>query len=225
MILLGDIFVTTGGALIDPLVVLWNSIVLVVPGVLKALLILIVGYIVGWAFGLLTHKFIDSLKVDKQLKKAGYAHSIGFLSVASLLGGIVKWYIVSLFLAEAADELTISTLARLLQDLAMWVPSLLAAIIIMLGGLVLADFAADRLLHAKRRGVKLVSSLVRWFIIVFVGLIALENIGIRVDLATNAVLLLVAGIAAGLAIAIGLGFGHALKPEAASIVKKAKKRL
>ena len=95
----------------------------------------------------------------------------------------------------------------------------------MLVGMVFADFLADLMLHAKRRGVKVVSSVVRWSVLAFVALIALEQVGIRIELATNATLLIVAGISAGIAIAIGIGFGKALQPEAAALVKRIKRDL
>jgi len=212
-----------GDSLIRPLVTLYSDFVFVLPSIILALIVVVVGYIVGWAFGFITHKVMDQFQIDRELKRAGLAHSIGFLSISGLIGGLVKWYVFSLFLVSAAGILNVAVFSTLLARFANWLPNLFAAVVVMLVGLILADFAADRLLHTKRKGVRVASSTVRWFVIVFVTLIALEQIGIRVELATNIILILVAGFAFGIALAVGIGFGNAVKPEANHFVKKLKK--
>jgi hypothetical protein len=136
---------------------------------------------------------------------------------------LVKWYIFTLFLLPAADFLRFGVLSSLLKEFALWVPHLLIAVIIFLFGLVLADFDADKILHAKRKGVNLVSRVVRWVVIAFIGLIALGQAGVNVELATNTTLILMAGIALGAGAALGIGFGLALKDEAKGIIKHVKK--
>lgn len=214
---------STGQALLNPLTELWNSIVSVVPGLLAAAIVVIVGYIVAAAFGMLFHRFLEATRVDAHLKKAGLSHSIGFINIANLGGALLKWYIFALFLVQAADFLKLGELSDHLTRLANWLPNLFAAVIIMLVGLILSDMVADRMLHAKRKGVRVASTFVRWFAIIFVALIALEKIGINVSFATNTILLLIAGIALGVAIAFGIGFGYAMKDEAKVIIKHLKR--
>lgn len=214
---------STGQALLNPLTELWNRIVDVVPGVLAAAIVLIIGYIIAAAFGLIFHRFLYAAKIDAHLKKAGLSHSIGFLNIANLGGALLKWYIFALFLVQAAGFLRLGILSEQLSRLAGWLPSLFAAVIIMLVGLIISDFFADRMLHAKRRGVRVFSSVVRWFAIIFVALIALGKIGIDVSLASNTVLLLIGGAALGLAIAFGIGFGYAMKDEAKIVMKHLKR--
>ncbi len=214
---------STGQALLSPLTELWTRIVDIVPGVIAAAIVLVIGYIIAAAFGLLFHRFLNATKVDTHLKKAGLAHSIGFLSIANLCGALLKWYIFALFIVQAAGFLRLGILSEQLSKLAGWLPNLFAAVIIMLAGLVVSDFFADRMLHAKRRGVRVLSSIVRWFAIIFVALIALEKVGINVSFATNTVLLLVGGAALGLAVAFGIGFGYAMKDEAKIVMKHLKR--
>ncbi len=214
---------STGQALLSPLTELWNRIVDIVPGILAAVIVLIIGYIIAAAFGLLFHRFLDAVRVDTHLKKAGLSHSIGFLNISHLGGSLLKWYIFALFIVQAAGFLRLGILSEQLSRLAEWLPSLFAALIIMLAGLVVSDFFADRMLHAKRRGVRVLSSLVRWFTIIFVALIALEKIGINVSFATNTVLLLIGGAALGISVAVGIGFGYAMKDEAKIMIKHLKK--
>ena len=214
---------STGQALLDPLTQLWNKLVEIIPGILAAAVVIVVGYIIAAAFGLIFHRFLEAAKIDAHLKKAGLAHSIGFLNISNLGGALLKWYIFALFLVQAAGFMRLGILSDQLGKLAAWLPSLFAAVIIILVGLVLSDMVADRMLHAKRKGVRVFSSIVRWFAIVFVVLIAIEKIGIDVSLATNTVLLLIAGAALGIALAFGIGFGFAMKDEAKTVLKHLKK--
>lgn len=214
---------STGEALLNPLTQLWNNIVNVVPGILAAAVVVVVGYIIAAAFGLLFHRFLEATRVDSHLKKAGLSHSIGFVNLSNLGGALLKWYIFALFLVQATGFLRLGELSSHLSRLANWLPSLFAAVIIMLVGLILSDMVADRMLHAKRKGVRIASSVVRWFAIIFVALIALQKIGIDVSFATNTILLMVAGGALGIAIAFGIGFGFAMKDEAKGVIKHLKK--
>jgi hypothetical protein len=214
---------TTGQALLNPLTQLWNKLVEVIPGILAAGVVIVVGYVIAAAFGLIFHRFLEAVKVDSHLKKAGLSHSIGFVNIANLGGALLKWYIFALFLVQAAGFLRLGVLSEQLAKLAAWLPNLFAAVIIMLVGLILSDMVADRMLHAKRRGVRVFSSIVRWFAIIFVALIAVDKIGIDVSFATNTILLLIAGAALGIALAFGIGFGFALKDEAKTVLKHLKK--
>ncbi|MFH1181946.1 MAG: hypothetical protein V1702_03225 [Candidatus Woesearchaeota archaeon] len=212
-----------GQGIVVALVNVWNSFALALPGVFWALVVLLIGYIVGAAVGFLIHKILDKAQVDAHIRRAGFAHSIGFISVPAFTGGIVKWFIFSLFLWQAALLLQFSAISEFIRMFAVWVPNLIAAIVMVLLGLVLADFLADRMLHAKRKGIRLASGIVRWFVIIFIAVMALQQIGIDVSLLTNTTLILVAGAALGLGIALGLGFGNAIKDEAKGIIKSVKK--
>ncbi len=214
---------TFGFSLVSPLVELWDNFIRAIPGLVGGLIIIAIGYVVGHAFSILVHKFMERSGVDNHIRKAGLAYSIGFVSISNLAGGITKWYIFSLFLLPASQLMRLGVLSDLLHDFALWIPDLIAAVVILLIGLIIADYIADRMLHAKRKGVRLASTAVRWFLIFFVGMTALDQLGFNVSFATTTTLILVGGFALGIAIAIGIGFGFALKEEAKQTIKHIKK--
>ena len=112
----------------------------------------------------------------------------------------------------------------MIQKFSEWLPNLIAAAVILVLGVIAADVIADKMLHAKRKGVKLLSSVVRWVIIIYTLLIAAQQVGINVTLATNTALIIVGALAVGLAIALGIGFGAAFKDEAKNIIRAIKKK-
>ena len=195
----------------------------VTPSIIGFLLVVIFAYILSSLLGALTHTILNASKVDDHLRKARVAHSIGFVSIATLGGALIKWYTFALFVAEAASKFNLGVVSSQIAGLAQLVPQVFAAVLIVLGGLIIADFAADRMLHAKRKGVRLASSIVRWAVIVVVIITALRQIGIDVSLVSNALLIFLAAIGVGFAIAIGLGFGTAFKEESKAIIKHVKR--
>ncbi len=213
----------TAEALAFPLVTLWEQLIPVILGLIGALIVIIVGFIISAVFGFVVEKMIEHSKVDEQIRKRNMAHSIGYISLSKLTGGLVHWYIFALFLVEAAALLQLGVLSDLLKQFAEWMPSLIAGIVILVFGVMVADYFGDRLLHAKRPGARALSGIVRWVMIFFVAMIVLQQIGVNVSFATNTTLILVTGIALALAISLGIGFGFAFKDEAKNVIKHVKK--
>ncbi len=213
----------TGQALSDPLVRIWQSFVEVTPSIIAGVLVIVFGYILSSLVGALTHAILNAAKIDDHLRKARLAHSIGFIIVANLGGALIKWYIFALFIIEAAKLFKLGVISEQLAKLAAVLPSVFAAVLIVLGGLIVADAAADRMLHAKRKGMRVASSVVRWALIVVVLITALNQIGVDTAFVSNALLIVVAAIGVGIAIAVGIGFGNAFKDESKAIVKHLKK--
>ncbi|MBI2550323.1 hypothetical protein HYV83_04045 [Candidatus Woesearchaeota archaeon] len=213
----------TGQALSDPLVNIWQSLVKVTPSIIGGVLVIIFGYILSSLVGALTHAVLNATKIDDHLRKARLAHSIGFISVANLGGALVKWYIFALFVLQAARLSNLGVISEQLASLAGALPGVFAAVLIVLGGLIVSDFAADRMLHAKRKGVRVASSVVRWSLILIVVVTALSQMGLDVSFITNALLIIIAAVGAGIAIAVGIGFGQTFKEESKTIVKHLKR--
>lgn len=202
-----------------------QNFLLALPGILAALIVLILGYFIGALLGLVTAVLIKRSGVDKWLVKSKLAKSIGYLKMAHAGELIVKWYVFTVFLGVTADWLNLGIISTLLRRFAEWFPNLVIAIVLMLMGLIAADYAGERILHVKRKGTGLISMLVKLGIVVFIALIALEQIGVTVTLATGMAFILAGGIVLALSVALGISFGLALKDEAKGLIKGLKKGL
>lgn len=193
----------------DPVRALVNSFIVNIPGIVGAIIVLIVGYVIGIVLGNLVHKILDKLNVDEWLAKVSKAHPLGDLRVAELCGKLVKWYVFIAFLATAAGLIQLTVLAKLLTDFAVWAPHLLMAVIFTVIGLFVAEFAALEVTHLKLKGSKVIGAATRVFILVFFAISALREVGLDVSLAQNTFLIVVGGIMLAFAIAVGLGMqGH-----------------
>lgn len=213
----------TGAAILDPLAKLWISFVNAFPGLIAAIVVVLIGWVVGLIIGYVVSKILEHTKIDVWIKKEKLHGAIGHLSISHLFGLISKWYVFAVFLAPAASLVKLGTLSDLFLRFAQWFPNLIIAVVILVFGLLMSEVAKNKMDALKSRGMKAISSLVKIIIILFVALIALSQIGVNVVIAENVVLLIVGGIALGLAIALGIGFGDAFKAEAKNWIKSLKK--
>jgi len=208
--------------LLNPLINLWNSFVNILPGLIAAIIILIIGYLVAFIIGHAIKLVLQKLGLDKKLSEAKVSKSIGYTHMSAVIGEIVKWYIFVIFIQAAVDVLSLGALSMILNEFAMWLPNVIAAVIVVLFGLIFAHYVALKIEeHSKVRGIKTFAKGLKAVMIFIVAVIALEQIGVDVSILKNGFLLLVAGVA----LAIGLAFGHGAKKHAEEAMKGIKRIL
>jgi len=71
--------------ILDPLVTLWNSFVTMLPGIIGALIILIVGYFVAFLIGHALKVLLEKAGLNKWLYSSKVSKAIGHTNVSSLL--------------------------------------------------------------------------------------------------------------------------------------------
>lgn len=187
------------------------GVVQFVPNLLVALLIFIIGWIVGAGLGRLVAQAIDAIKLDQALRTAGVDRVVqkaGYkLNSGRLLGELVKWFFIIVFLVAALDVLGLTDVTVFLRGAVLtYIPQVIIAVLILLVSAVLADLA-DKVVSGSARaaGVRaagLLGTLARWAIWVFAVLAALDRLGISPLIQT-----LFTGVVVALALAFGLAFG------------------
>ncbi len=210
--------------LLSPVALVGYSILEFVIGLVLAGIIAALGYCVAWVVHWFVKNALDKSKIDKWMKQNNLDKSIGYASVSSLGASLLKWYIFLIFLIPAISYLTLGELTSLLLDIVRWLPKVIVAIAIVMFGLVIADFVADKLSKAKGPAIKHLNNIIRILIIIFVSVVALQEIGIYLRLAESTFLIVLTGIVLALSLAVGIGFGLGAKEEAAAIVKQWKRK-
>lgn len=214
-----------GRSIADPLTTFANSVISVLPSVIGAILFATLGYIVAKLIGLLVKKALLKVGLDRWYESTGKHAALGHMSLSYLVGGMTKWYLFALFLVPSVSILQLDTFAVLLTQIALWIPKLLLAILVVLAGIIIADIAADKLAHAKKIGwIRSLTPPIKFVIILFFLDVALRQIGIDFSLASSTFLILLGGLTLALSIAVGLSFGFALRPEVANAIKTFKKK-
>jgi len=126
---------------------------------------------------------------------------------AGILGKIVFWFILLIFLVPAADALGLPAVSNILNQLVAYIPNVFVAILVLflgaLAGMVVADLVRGATASARMGNPTLFATIARFAIIGFAVLIALEQLQIVPALINE----LFGGLIAAAAIAIGLSFG------------------
>jgi hypothetical protein len=210
-----------GPFVIDP-----TYLLTVLLGFIIAIFILVIGYLIGALVGRIIKKAIEKTQVHAWIEKTGRVNSLGGVQPSALIGSLAKWWIFSLSMLLAADYINLHEVSQFLNGVAIWIPQLLAGILIVLAGLIIADFVVEVISKAKKlKGVKIVSSIVRAFIIIAFVIEALDVIGIKITIAEYSWYIILSGVVLALSLAIGIGFGLAFKDKAGRILEGLEKRL
>jgi hypothetical protein len=217
------VFQKLGASIVDPLYALWNGLVDTVPGIIAAIVILLFAYFVALFVGNIIEKLLLKVKLDEfTLKKTNLTKVVGAFKLSHFLGLIAKWYLFILFLPPAANVINLRPLSDFFMDVARWVPNVIAGVIIALVGFMAADYISMKIKDTKAKSAGIISCFTKIVIIVFVLLIALDQIGLKVAIAHSSFLIVLAGIMLGIALMIGIGFGLGLKDEAKKTIKSIK---
>lgn len=212
--------------ILNPLVTLWNSFVSMLPGLLAAIIVLIVGYFVAFLLGHGLKLLLEKLGLNKWIYQTVVSKAIGHTNVSSFLGEILKWYIFIVFLQVSVDLLQLGTLSALLSTFVMWLPNVIAAVIIVFVGVALAHYVEMRMRsHTKMKGMNISALLAKVVVLFLTAIVALEQIGIDVSVLENTFLIIVASLGLGIAIAIGIGFGSGLKGSSQKFLNNLKRGL
>ncbi|MBU1200976.1 MAG: hypothetical protein KJ583_04255 [Nanoarchaeota archaeon] len=212
----------TGMSLMDVLGTLWSQFLTLLPGLFGALILLLIGYFLGVLFEAIIKGALLKAGLDDWIEKHERHHAIGKLSVSGIIGIAAKWYIFVLFLIPASALISMGSLSAWVHSLAMWLPKLIAGVLLFYFGLILADMAETAIESHKFKWAHFWGGFARIVIILFVLDIALKQIGFNIVMAETTYLIILTGIVLALAIAVGIGFGSALKDEAKGILKKLK---
>ncbi len=220
-----NIFTSWGDAFTYSLQSIWVSFIDFVPRFLFAIIVFIIGWIIGSVIGRAVEQVIGALKVDKALESAGVDNVMNRagmkLNVGAFIGGIVKWFIIVVFLVASLDILQLTAVTDFLKtDVLGYLPNVIVAALVLVIATVVSDFMGKVVTaSAKAGGIRsanFLGTLVRYAIWIFAFIIALGQLGI----AAPYMQIFFTGLVAMLAIAGGLAFGLGGKDAAAHTISK-----
>ncbi len=213
-------------SIVNPLRSIWNGIINVLPGLVAAVIILIVGYLIALVLSYIVEKLLDKVKFDHLvMERTNLKSIIGKFRLSHFLSIITKWYVFILFLPPSASVIRLDPLAYFLLEVARWVPNVIVAVILGIIGVMAAEYVAKKINDTKVRAAEILAGVAKMVIFIFTALIVLDQIGVKVAVAQSSFLIILAGIMLAIALMLGIGFGHAFKDEARNIIKETKKKL
>lgn len=206
------VFTTWADVLSQSFQNLFYGLVAFIPNLVVAVVIFVVGWLIGVGLSRVVEQIVGSLRVDHALKSTGLDRLVsraGFeLNSGQFLGFLVKWFFVIVFLVAALDVLKLSTVNLFISDVVLgYLPQVIVAVLILLVAAVVAE-AAERVVvgsakAADLRGSGFIGKVTRYSIWVFAILAALTQLNVAAGL----VQALFQGIVIAASLAIGLSFG------------------
>lgn len=184
-----------------------------IPRLVGFLVILIVGLIIATVISKTLTLVLRKIGFDRLANRIGLARfeqRMGIsLDPAGVLGKIVYWFLLLIFLVPAADALGLPAVSNILNQLIAYIPNVFVAILVLFLGTLAAMFVADIVRGATATAnignPSIFAAIARWAIIGFAALIALEQLQIAPALINELFGAIVAAVALAFALAFGLG--------------------
>jgi Conserved TM helix len=182
-----------------------------IPRVIGFIVILVVGLIIATLVSKALTLVLRKVGFDRMANRIGLTRFEQRMNIkmdpAGILGKIVYWFILLIFLIPAADALGVPAVSNILNSLVAYIPNVFVAILVLFLGSLFATFVADivrgTVATAKIGSPSVFASIARWAIIGFAALIALEQLQIAPSLINE----LFGGVVLAVAIAFALAFG------------------
>lgn len=222
-----DFLNSIGEAILAAFISLWDGLVAYLPSLIAGLIILIIGIFLAKAIEKLVEKIIAAAKIDDLVAKINIIKKIeeGGVKVvfSQILGWLVKWFLYIALLVAVSSILQLGQFTTFLQSIALYLPNVIIAVLILVAGLVLAYFIDDLIVKilksSKEKLANLVGAVAKWAIIIFTVLAAL----IQLNVAAQMIQMLFTGIVFMLALAFGLAFGLGGREAAKDLIEEVKR--
>lgn len=206
------VFTTWADVLSQSFSNLFYGLVAFIPNLVVAIIIFIVGWLIGVGLGRVVAQIINALRVDQALRPTGierFLSRAGFeLNSGKFLGFLVEWFFIIVFLVAALDVLHLTTVNLFISDVVLgYLPQVIVAVLILLVAAVVAE-AAERIVTGSAKAASLhaagfLGKVARYAIWIFALLAALAQLNV----ATAFVQTLFTGVVIAVSLAIGLAFG------------------
>lgn len=190
------------------------GIVLYLPRVLTTLSIVIAGWLIAAVLRLLTRGLLRWLRFDRLSDRAGLSallKAVELPAASVLIGSVVFWLVWLGFLLSAVDVLGLTALNGLVSGFGEFVPRLLVALAILVTGFIVANVAWRATLlasvNARVPSPRLLSSAVRFLILILAVAMALEQVAIARTVVLTAFAIAFGAVMLSIAIAFGIGGG------------------
>jgi small-conductance mechanosensitive channel len=199
-VIVGDLFARLSGGITEYF-----------PNILGALVLLAIGWVVAKLLRFLTRRLVSQLNrlvpgrvLGRELKSSGVDKM-----ASDAVGMVVFWAAFLFFVAAATEALGLTVVTSGLGSLAGYLPTLLAAALVVLAGLVTGNIGQSVVTRtAASAGISYAEAMgraVKMTVLLLAVLVALDQIGIDSTLLILVTAIVIGVVLGGLALAFGVG--------------------
>jgi len=199
--------------LLEPGRAFLSKVALFLPNLLAALLILLGGWILAKFIRLLVFRFLLAIRFDVAGERAGIDAMLARADIrqspSELVAILVYWLTTLLFVITAINTLGLAAVAELLNRVLLYLPKVIAAVVVLILGLFFANFLSGVIRTAAASAglaeAQVLATIARYSLIVFTGAITLHELGVGAELVRAAFTIVFGAVGLALALAFGLG--------------------
>jgi hypothetical protein len=202
-----------GEAMVEAFRDMMKRVALVLPKLLALLSFILLGVIVGLAIKAFLQRLLKAVRLDVLSERWGLRAALakaGFKQpLSQVVGRLAFWTVFVLFVFMGVDALDLPATAGLMGQILGFLPSVVAAGLLLLVGVLLGNFFAEAILiatvNAQIQEARFIANLVRWGIFLLTAAMVLTQLGIAKEIVVAAFSILFGGVVLALSIAVGLG--------------------
>ncbi len=199
--------------ILEPSERFFEKLINFLPNLLSSVLIFILGVLLSLVLKAIFLRFLRAVKIDKISTKSGIVEALqkgGIKEPISLiLSKLIGWLTIISFTFLSLRSLNVPAIEQILERFILYLPNILAAMVILFFGYLLSNFLGrTALIAAVNAGIKfsgLIGKLVKLTIFLLALTMALEQLGIGRGTIVITFAIVFGGIILALAIAFGLG--------------------
>ncbi len=192
---------------------LWTKVANFIPNLFGALVVVILGFLVAKLLDTLLSKLLAKFGLDRLMAGTGLTKLLGRggfkVPISTLIGKIVYWFVLLIFLVSAAESLGLQRVSATLDMLALYLPKVFGAALVLLVGVLLAQLV-NGVVRGAAEGVGLdyaagLGRVAQWLVIIISISVAISQLEVKTDLLNHVIV--IALITVGLAAALAMGLG------------------
>ena len=200
-------------SLVTAMTALWTKIANFIPNLFGALVVVLLGFVVAKLLDALLSKLLAKLGLDRLMGGTGLTKILARVGIqvpiSTLIGKIVYWFVLLVFLVSAAQSLGLDRVSSALDLLTVYLPKVFGALLVLLAGVLLAQVLNGLVRGAAESvGFDYASGLGRvtqGLVIIISISVAISQLEIKTDLLNHVIVIVL--ITVGLAIALAMGLG------------------
>lgn len=199
--------------LVGAMAAVWAKIAIFIPNLIVAMVLTLLGFVLAKLLDTLLSKVLAKVGLDRLMAGTGLTKLLARtgiqVPVSTLVGKIIYWFVLLVFMVSAVDELGLERVSATLDVLALYVPKVLGAALILLAGVLAAQLLSG-LVRGAAEGVGLeyangLGRIAQWLIIVISLSVAIGQLEVKTELLNNVIAIVLISVGAAVALALGLG--------------------
>jgi hypothetical protein len=187
------------------------------PKIVAALILLGIGLLVGRIIGWVVKKVAQKMNLDRYWNRTGIGESVtrAGWNLTRIISVAARWFVYLFFISAAVNVLEFTQLSQAINDVWLWIPNVVAFIIILVIGALIADFVGRWMQRElPTRGVvggKAIALVATGILYAIVLVVATSQLQIGEAILNSVISALIWGMAAAIAIGVGVGLAYGLR--------------